>query len=155
MSFYNLVYKPPDPTAWEQDPLPEKLKEMQKFFGLKVTGNLDKETLEVMKKPRCGVPDLGAYSTFGDEPKWQTNKLTYRCVITVLFASLENSHVKEADTENDPFPQNHELHTWHVKSWSGWIHRESPAGLGKSHSSEIHPYQQGHSWHHDLLCYKR
>ncbi len=63
------------------DPLSDKLKEMQKFFGLKVTGKLDKKTLEVMKKPRCGVPDVAAYSTFeGEKPKWQTNKLTYRCV---------------------------------------------------------------------------
>ncbi len=61
------------------DPLSDKLKEMQKFFGLKVTGKLDKKTLEVMKKPRCGVPDVAAYSTFKAEtPKWQTNKLTYR-----------------------------------------------------------------------------
>ncbi|XP_016431844.1 collagenase 3-like [Sinocyclocheilus rhinocerous] len=53
---------------------------MQKFFGLKVTGKLNKETMGVMKKPRCGVPDVAAYSTFGDEPKWQTNELTYRIV---------------------------------------------------------------------------
>ncbi|XP_058645626.1 collagenase 3-like [Onychostoma macrolepis] len=53
---------------------------MQKFFGLKVTGKLDKETLEVMKKPRCGIPDVPAYSTFDGKPKWQTNKLTYRIV---------------------------------------------------------------------------
>ncbi|KAL0182977.1 hypothetical protein M9458_022352, partial [Cirrhinus mrigala] len=79
MSFYNLVYKAPDPTAKypDQDPLPKKLEEMQKFFGLKVTGTLDRETLEVMKKPRCGVPDVGAYTTFGGSPKWETNSLTY------------------------------------------------------------------------------
>ncbi len=57
---------------------------MQKFFGLKVTGKLDKQTMEMMKKPRCGVRDVAAYSTFEGNPKWQTNKLTYRCVITVL-----------------------------------------------------------------------
>ncbi|XP_058627131.1 matrix metalloproteinase-18-like isoform X2 [Onychostoma macrolepis] len=63
------------------DPLSDKLKEMQKFFGLKVTGKLDKKTLEVMKKPRCGVSDVAAYSTFEEEkPKWRTNKLTYRIV---------------------------------------------------------------------------
>uniref|UniRef100_A0A673LEB9 interstitial collagenase n=1 Tax=Sinocyclocheilus rhinocerous TaxID=307959 RepID=A0A673LEB9_9TELE len=80
MSFYNLVYKPPDSTARQPDPLPDTLKEMQKFFRLKVTGKLDKKTLEVMKKPRCGVPDVAAYSTFGGKPKWQKNKLTYRIV---------------------------------------------------------------------------
>uniref|UniRef100_A0A673LF30 Peptidase metallopeptidase domain-containing protein n=1 Tax=Sinocyclocheilus rhinocerous TaxID=307959 RepID=A0A673LF30_9TELE len=61
-------------------PLTEKMKEMQKFFGLKVSGKLDKETMEMMKKPRCGGPDVAAYSTFGGKPKWQTNKLTYRIV---------------------------------------------------------------------------
>uniref|UniRef100_A0A673LDY5 Peptidase metallopeptidase domain-containing protein n=1 Tax=Sinocyclocheilus rhinocerous TaxID=307959 RepID=A0A673LDY5_9TELE len=72
----------PNPTAKQPDPdpLPNTLKEMQKFFGLKVTGKLDKKTLKVMKKPRCGVPDVAAYSTFGGKPKWQTNKLTYRIV---------------------------------------------------------------------------
>ncbi|XP_026074864.1 collagenase 3-like [Carassius auratus] len=53
---------------------------MQKFFRLKVTGKLDKETLEVMKKPRCGVPDVAAYSTFAGKPKWQSKQVTYRIV---------------------------------------------------------------------------
>ncbi|XDV54569.1 hypothetical protein PO909_022825 [Leuciscus waleckii] len=56
------------------------MKEMQRFFGIKVTGTLNQETLEVMKKPRCGIPDVAAFSTFGGRPKWQTNKLTYMIV---------------------------------------------------------------------------
>uniref|UniRef100_A0A672NCQ2 interstitial collagenase n=1 Tax=Sinocyclocheilus grahami TaxID=75366 RepID=A0A672NCQ2_SINGR len=82
-NFYNLedstyaaVFRP----EANNDQLPKKLKEMQKFFGLRVTGKLNKETVAVMKKPRCGVPDVAAYSTFGDKPKWQTNELTYRIV---------------------------------------------------------------------------
>ncbi|MCJ8742228.1 hypothetical protein PDJAM_G00079640 [Pangasius djambal] len=55
-----------------------KLAEMQKFFGLTVTGTLDSDTLEVMKKPRCGVVDVGEYSTFGGDSKWQKTQLTYR-----------------------------------------------------------------------------
>uniref|UniRef100_A0A671KNZ7 Collagenase 3-like n=1 Tax=Sinocyclocheilus anshuiensis TaxID=1608454 RepID=A0A671KNZ7_9TELE len=66
--------------SYKASQLTEKMKEMQKFFGFKVTGKLDKETMEMMKKPRCGVPDVAAYSTFEGKPKWQTNKLTYRIV---------------------------------------------------------------------------
>uniref|UniRef100_A0A673L6Z4 interstitial collagenase n=1 Tax=Sinocyclocheilus rhinocerous TaxID=307959 RepID=A0A673L6Z4_9TELE len=96
MSFYNLVYKPPDSTARQPDPLPDTLKEMQKFFRLKVTGKLDKKTLEVMKKPRCGVPDVAAYSTFGGKPKWQKNKLTYRCVIVNYTPDMSNAEVDKS-----------------------------------------------------------
>ncbi|XP_073677437.1 collagenase 3-like [Garra rufa] len=62
------------------DTTSERLKEMQKFFGLNVTGRLNTETLNVMKKSRCGNPDVAAYSTFAERPKWETNKLTYRIV---------------------------------------------------------------------------
>ncbi|XP_075876058.1 collagenase 3-like isoform X2 [Nelusetta ayraudi] len=57
-----------------------KLGEMQRFFGLQVTGTLDEDTVGLMKKPRCGVPDgkFGQYSTFGS--KWQKNNLTFRIV---------------------------------------------------------------------------
>ncbi|KAL2098134.1 hypothetical protein ACEWY4_007341 [Coilia grayii] len=55
-----------------------KLREMQQFFGLRVTEKLNSETLAVMKKPRCGVPDVADYATFEKEYKWNTNQLTYR-----------------------------------------------------------------------------
>ncbi|KAK2870921.1 hypothetical protein Q8A67_023448 [Cirrhinus molitorella] len=64
------------------DTLSVKLKEMQTFFGLRVTGKLDRETLEVMKKPRCGVSDVRSLKTSNlmseGSPKWKTNPLTYR-----------------------------------------------------------------------------
>lgn len=56
----------------------KKIQEMQKFLGLEVTGKLDSNTLEVMHKPRCGVPDVGYFSTFPGLPKWRKNDLTYR-----------------------------------------------------------------------------
>ncbi|NXP76088.1 MMP27 protein, partial [Ramphastos sulfuratus] len=56
----------------------QKLQKMQQFFGLKVTGKPDTETLEMMKKPRCGVPDVGLYGI--TLPGWKKNNLTYRIV---------------------------------------------------------------------------
>uniref|UniRef100_A0A3Q3IYL2 interstitial collagenase n=1 Tax=Monopterus albus TaxID=43700 RepID=A0A3Q3IYL2_MONAL len=61
-------------------PVSKKLGEMQRFFGLTITGMLDADTLAMMKKPRCGVPDvdIAGYSTFGNNYKWEKNNLTYR-----------------------------------------------------------------------------
>lgn len=61
----------------------KKLAHMQRFFGLEITGTLDAETIEMMRKPRCGVPDekVASYSVFGRNIKWRTNKLTYRWMI--------------------------------------------------------------------------
>uniref|UniRef100_A0A087X893 Matrix metalloproteinase-9 n=1 Tax=Poecilia formosa TaxID=48698 RepID=A0A087X893_POEFO len=56
----------------------KSLKMMQRQMGLKETGELDKLTLEAMKRPRCGVPDVANYNLFGGEPKWDHNDITYR-----------------------------------------------------------------------------
>ncbi|XP_002754394.4 matrilysin [Callithrix jacchus] len=58
--------------------LEAKLKEMQKFFGLPVTGTLSSRIIEIMKKPRCGVPDVAEYSLFPDHAKWTSKVVTYR-----------------------------------------------------------------------------
>lgn len=57
-----------------------KLSEMQRFFGLHITGTLDADTMTMMKKPRCGVPDtnIASFSTFDRNLKWEKNSLTYR-----------------------------------------------------------------------------
>lgn len=51
---------------------------MQKFFGLPETGDLDQNTIETMKKPRCGNPDVANYNFFARKPKWEKNHITYR-----------------------------------------------------------------------------
>ncbi|KAB1272893.1 Matrix metalloproteinase-20 [Camelus dromedarius] len=56
----------------------KKIKELQQFFGLRVTGKLDRATMDVIKRPRCGVPDVANYRLFPGEPKWKKNTLTYR-----------------------------------------------------------------------------
>nr|XP_028581997.1 stromelysin-1-like [Podarcis muralis] len=55
----------------------DKIRLMQERFGLKVTGRLDSNTLALMRKPRCGVPDVAEYSTFPGDPAWKKTKLTY------------------------------------------------------------------------------
>ncbi|KAK5868420.1 hypothetical protein PBY51_009438 [Eleginops maclovinus] len=57
-----------------------KIKEMQRFFNLEVTGSLDHNTLELMNQPRCGVPDIGEYNHFPRHLKWSTNNVTFRIV---------------------------------------------------------------------------
>ncbi|XP_061058618.1 neutrophil collagenase isoform X1 [Eubalaena glacialis] len=58
----------------------EKLKEMQRFFGLNITGKPNEETLEMMQKPRCGVPDTGNFMITPGNPKWKQTDLTYRII---------------------------------------------------------------------------
>ena len=59
------------------------IKGFQKFFCLPVTGRLDEATINEMKKPRCGVPDVDVngdrmrmkrYVTYG---KWRKTGLKY------------------------------------------------------------------------------
>ncbi|XP_078513142.1 collagenase 3-like [Lissotriton helveticus] len=60
------------------DPLTPELREMQSFFGLAVTGHLNPETLNLMRQPRCGVPDVAEYNLFPRNLRWPTANLTYR-----------------------------------------------------------------------------
>ncbi|NXA15749.1 MMP7 protein, partial [Sapayoa aenigma] len=61
--------------------LEERIKEMQRFFHLTITGKLNAETEEIMKKPRCGIPDVAQYQTFPGSPTWKKTHLTYKLVI--------------------------------------------------------------------------
>ncbi|RXN03106.1 Matrix metallo ase 9 [Labeo rohita] len=54
------------------------LKKLQNQFGLEETGKLDQPTIDAMKQPRCGVPDIRNYQTFAGDLKWDHNDVTYR-----------------------------------------------------------------------------
>ncbi|XP_071990302.1 interstitial collagenase-like [Engystomops pustulosus] len=56
----------------------ERLAAMQKFFRMKVTGKLDRDTMGIMKAPRCGMPDVAEFTTFNGRPRWQKTSITYR-----------------------------------------------------------------------------
>ena len=53
----------------------EALKKYQEFHGLEVTGKLNTETLQELECKRCGMPDLGEFSTHSN--KWSKLNLTY------------------------------------------------------------------------------
>uniref|UniRef100_A0A8C6WS86 Peptidase metallopeptidase domain-containing protein n=1 Tax=Neogobius melanostomus TaxID=47308 RepID=A0A8C6WS86_9GOBI len=55
----------------------DKIKHMQRFFGFPPSGELTKDTLEVMRKPRCGLSDV---EPFGDTVRWTNRILSYRIV---------------------------------------------------------------------------
>ncbi|XP_067350940.1 uncharacterized protein [Channa argus] len=78
--FFNLTEEKGPSARRGISAVTKKLSEMQRFFRLNITGTLDNETLAIMKKPRCGVPDvkMARFSTFRDGSKWQKNPITYR-----------------------------------------------------------------------------
>ncbi|NWX95739.1 MMP7 protein, partial [Nothoprocta ornata] len=60
--------------------LEDRIKTMQRFFHLTVTGTLNAETKEIINQPRCGVPDIANYKLFPGSPRWKSKYLTYRIV---------------------------------------------------------------------------
>ncbi|NXI18607.1 MMP7 protein, partial [Irena cyanogastra] len=62
----------------------ERIKELQKYFHLTVTGKLDPETEGIIQRPRCGMPDVAEYQTFPGSPKWKKTRLTYRILSYTL-----------------------------------------------------------------------
>ncbi|XP_048203443.1 matrix metalloproteinase-9 [Perognathus longimembris pacificus] len=50
---------------------------LQKQLSLPQTGELDSKTLEAIRAPRCGVPDLGKFQTFEGDLKWHHRNITY------------------------------------------------------------------------------
>nr|BAB39390.1 matrix metalloproteinase 9 [Cyprinus carpio] len=54
------------------------LMKLQQQLGLEETGSLDQPTIDAMKQPRCGVPDIRNYQTFEGDLKWDHTDVTYR-----------------------------------------------------------------------------
>ncbi|XP_051962553.1 matrix metalloproteinase-20 [Xyrauchen texanus] len=76
--FYRLKLSGSRRIKRHADLMKEKIREMQHFFGLKKSGLLDQETLAVIKKERCGIPDVENFSLYLGRPKWKSNTITYR-----------------------------------------------------------------------------
>ncbi|XP_077192258.1 matrix metalloproteinase-9 isoform X2 [Paroedura picta] len=66
------------PGGGSQVTLASALKTMQQRLGLKETGQLDSPTLDAMRAPRCGVPDMGSFQTFQGDLKWDHTDITYQ-----------------------------------------------------------------------------
>ncbi|KAJ8394692.1 hypothetical protein AAFF_G00042920 [Aldrovandia affinis] len=75
----------------ETSTLKDKLRAMQRFFGLEETGELNACTLAIMRKSRCGLSDV---ETFGDMVKWKNKYLTYR--IANHNPAMRSSQVRRA-----------------------------------------------------------
>lgn len=52
-----------------------KIRDMQRFFGLPPSGELTQETMAAMRRPRCGLSDA---EPFGDTIRWKKKILSYR-----------------------------------------------------------------------------
>ncbi|KAG7479658.1 matrix metalloproteinase-20-like [Solea senegalensis] len=75
--FYNLIPRSRQRLIRSTSTTEEKIRQMQSFFGLRETGHLDPHTLDVMRKPRCGVPDVENFTFYPEKPKWRNNTITY------------------------------------------------------------------------------
>uniref|UniRef100_A0A8B9FJF4 Peptidase metallopeptidase domain-containing protein n=1 Tax=Amazona collaria TaxID=241587 RepID=A0A8B9FJF4_9PSIT len=76
----HIVVPQKEPALFTKDfnRMADKIREMQSFFGLEVTGELNRKTVDIMKQPRCGIPDVRSYSTFPHSPRWKKEDVTYR-----------------------------------------------------------------------------
>ncbi|XP_014453909.2 matrix metalloproteinase-17 isoform X1 [Alligator mississippiensis] len=77
---------PPDPVTGQlqtQEELTKAITAMQQFGGLEATGILDEATLELMKTPRCSLPDLAESEARRKRyaqavTKWNKRNLSWR-----------------------------------------------------------------------------
>ena len=70
----------------------------QWFYQLNETGVLDKETKDMMGKPRCGFPDItDNYGYYSTRQRWRSNTVTY------AFNNYGKNSCSKASWENSCF----------------------------------------------------
>ncbi|XP_068168686.1 matrix metalloproteinase-15 [Antennarius striatus] len=85
--------------------LSNAISDMQRFYGLEVTGEMDPATVTAMRRPRCGVPDKRAvdvddsarkkrYALTGQQ--WDKDRITYSIVNQNIPAQLGKERMSEA-----------------------------------------------------------
>uniref|UniRef100_A0A672Y3N1 Matrix metalloproteinase-15-like n=1 Tax=Sphaeramia orbicularis TaxID=375764 RepID=A0A672Y3N1_9TELE len=85
--------------------LSKAISDMQQFYGLKVTGEMDAATVAAMRRPRCGLPDRKAdemddgarkkrYALTGQQ--WSKDHITYSIVNQHIPSSLGEKRTYDA-----------------------------------------------------------
>ncbi|XP_018559059.1 matrix metalloproteinase-15 [Lates calcarifer] len=85
--------------------LSKAISDMQRFYGLEVTGEMNPATLAAMRRPRCGVPDRKAeemsdgarkkrYTLTGQQ--WDKDHITYSIMNQLIPSSLGEEHMYNA-----------------------------------------------------------
>ncbi|XP_071577244.1 matrix metalloproteinase-27-like [Temnothorax nylanderi] len=65
------------PAQRRNDVLRNAIEEFQRYYGLPGDGTLDDETLQFMRKPRCGFQDILKHGTAASLSKWPRTHLTW------------------------------------------------------------------------------
>ena len=81
MQAYLAKYHYISPTREGNHDVGEAIKKFQKFFHLPETGEVDEDTLNLMKKPRCGDPDVedeaSRFKRYDAVRSWSKTSFTY------------------------------------------------------------------------------
>lgn len=134
------------------------LKKLQEKLGLEETGSLDQPTIDAMKQPRCGVPDIRNYQTFEGDLKWDHTDVTYRWDIictqplpTTTLLNLIGLWWTCCNLLHCFDFQDFELFTGHGSPFDRWRLCQSFQSLEWRYPSEVHTPLWWHCWYHDLL----